>query len=95
LTILLIENRLDEHALGADRLLILERGRIRFDGPPRQVLSTHGQAIMEELGLWVPQCSEVEILLRQSHSRSAPIVPLSVPEALEVYREAGAEIRFA
>jgi energy-coupling factor transport system ATP-binding protein len=86
LTLLLIENRLDEHALGADRLLVLDHGRIRFDGPPREVLSTHGQAIMEELGLWVPQCSEVEILLRQRCSRSAPTVPLSVPEALDAYR---------
>lgn len=85
LTVLVIENRLDELDPRIDRLLVLDRGDLRFDGPPREVLEQHGDEIMEELGLWVPQCCELELLFRRDRSRRSTTLPVTVNEALAAY----------
>ncbi len=85
LTVLVIENRLDRLDPRVDRLVILDRGRIRFDGAPREVLTEHGQVILDELGLWVPQCAEVGLVLQRRGSPSFSTLPLTVDEAVETY----------
>ncbi len=85
LTILVIANRLDALDPRLDRLLVLDRGRLRFDGRPRDIVSEHGETLMEELGLWVPQCAELELLLRRRNPRPHQRLPITVGEALEAY----------
>ncbi len=83
-TILIFENKVDQLAAIADRLLVLDSGRLAFDGPPREVLEKHGDTLVNELGVWIPQVSEVEIGLRKKHV-VGPMVPLSVSEAVDAY----------
>lgn len=85
LTILVIENRLEDLDPRVDRLLVMDAGRLRFDGAPRQVLDEHGEEIMDELGLWVPQCCELELLLRRERARRTGSLPVTVAEALKAY----------
>jgi energy-coupling factor transport system ATP-binding protein len=85
LTVLVIENRLDDLDTRVDRLLVLDRGRLCFDGPPREVLADHGETIMEDLGLWVPQYSELELQLRRKRARVFPSLPVTLDEALAAY----------
>lgn len=84
-TILIFENKVDQLAGIADRLLVLDGGRLAFDGPVREVLEEHGDTLVDELGVWIPQVSEVELgLRRRKHVRSA-VFPLSLNEAVEQY----------
>jgi len=85
LTILVIENRLEDLDPRVDRLLVMDAGRLRFDGAPRRVMDEHGEEIMDELGLWVPQCCELELLLRRERARSSRSLPVTVAEALQAY----------
>jgi energy-coupling factor transport system ATP-binding protein len=84
-TIVIFENKVDQLAALADRLVVLDRGRLAFEGPPREVLEEHGEVLANELGVWIPQVSEVELGLRQRKHISAPRLPLSLPEAIDAY----------
>lgn len=84
-TILIFENKVDQLASIADRLLVLDNGSLAFDGPVRQVLEEHGDTLVNDLGVWIPQVSEVELgLRRRKHIRSA-VFPLSLQEAVTQY----------
>ena len=84
-TIFIFENKVDQLAAIADRLLVLQNGALAFDGPVRQVIEEHGAALVEDLGVWIPQVSEVELGLRhRKHIRSA-VFPLSLSEAVAEY----------
>ena len=83
-TILIFENKVDQLAAIADRLLVLDHGHLAFDGPPRDVLEKHGDRLANELGVWIPQVSEVEVGLRKKNI-GARLIPLSVAEAVDAY----------
>ena len=84
-TILIFENKVDHLASLADRLLVLDGGSLAFDGPVREVLEEHGDTLVNDLGVWIPQVSEVELgLRRRKHIRSA-VFPLSLGEAVEQF----------
>jgi energy-coupling factor transport system ATP-binding protein len=57
-TLILVEHQINRLAAMADRVVVLDAGRIRYDGSPREVLREHGRSIRDELGLWIPQVSE-------------------------------------
>jgi energy-coupling factor transport system ATP-binding protein len=61
ITLLNITHRLEE-ALQADRILVLERGRIIFDGTPRRLLGE--RALLETMGWEVPPLTRLAELLR-------------------------------
>lgn len=84
-TVLIFENKVDQLAALADRLLVLDRGRLAFEGRPREVLEEHGDVLANQLGVWIPQVSEVELGLRQKKHIRAPRLPLSLPEAIDAY----------
>jgi energy-coupling factor transport system ATP-binding protein len=57
-SVLIIEHKLDELVEQVDSIAVLDwEGKIALDGPPRQVLE-EGRALLEELGVWLPQVSE-------------------------------------
>lgn len=70
--LLIIEQRLHEFIAEADRLIVLHRGRVVADGPPRQVLSQE----IEAYSLNLPP------LVRLFRAQGWPGTPLSLEEAL-------------
>lgn len=80
-TILVFENKVDEFLPQADRLLVLDRGRVMLDGPPRAVLAQHGERLMAEFGVWIPQPSALALQLLPPEARGPERMPLTVEEA--------------
>ena len=62
-TIILVSHSMEEMARTADRLVVVNDGRIPFQGPPREVFR-HGPEL-ERMGLGVPQMTRVFSRLRQ------------------------------
>lgn len=87
LAILAIEKYLDQVLDLADRLIVLDRGRVRFDGPPRDVVRDHGPELLDELGLWLPQTAELETLVATKTRQRAQYVPFTPAEGREVYAD--------
>lgn len=89
ITILLVTRELDEFLAEADQLLVLECGRLRAAGAPRQVLAEHGPYMVESLGVWLPETSEIGIELAQAGLLPAGCVPIKVRETIAALSEAG------
>jgi ABC-type multidrug transport system ATPase subunit len=62
ITVILITHHADE-AVDADRILVMERGRVAMDGSPAEVFSDLER--IRELGLEAPQITSVADALRQ------------------------------
>lgn len=62
ITIILITHFMEE-AVQADRVIVMEEGKIVIDGTPKQVFSNVKK--MKEIGLDVPQVTEVAALLKE------------------------------
>jgi len=76
LTVIIVEHDITLLAARADRLLVMDEGKIQFSGTPRDVLRANGQTIRDELGLWIPQASEFALEL-EAAGRSIRPFPLS------------------
>ena len=77
ITTLLITHHMDE-AVRADRVVVIDNGRVVMDGTPRQVFA-HTQEIFA-LGLAVPQATELATALGIGGS---PLTPLEGADAVE------------
>lgn len=82
ITIIVVEHRLDLLAGIATRILIMQDGTIRLDGPPREVLSKREA---ELAGIGIPTVTRLYTLLRQS-GLSIGQPPLSPHELAELLR---------
>ena len=80
LTILLVEHRLDVVSRYADRVVVMDGGKIRLDGPPRQVYDDQARLI----GVGLPRVTMLCHLLRREG--------FDLPNPITV-EEASAEIR--
>lgn len=76
MTILLVEHRLDLVSRDASRILLMDKGSIVADGPPREVLTS---PIAEDIGIGIPKATTV---YRHLKSKGIDIgdVPLSGEE---------------
>ncbi len=82
-TIVLITHHMDE-AAQADRLVVMDQGRIIADGPPKQVFQQ--VELLKSVGLTVPETVGLLDQLRQG-GVDVPLDALSVEEcAQEIYR---------
>jgi energy-coupling factor transport system ATP-binding protein len=81
-TILVFENKVDEFLPEADRLVVLDKGRVVLDGPPRAILAEHGDWLSNELGVWIPQVSALALELLPPERRDPASMPLTVGEAV-------------
>ncbi len=86
ITVLLAEHRLELVAPYADRVVVMSRGRIALDGPPREVLASEEAA---RLGVGIPKVVRLYELLAEAGLR-VPEVPLS-PEELAALLKGVAE----
>jgi energy-coupling factor transport system ATP-binding protein len=85
-TVILVSKFMDDFVEFADKLIVLNRdGRVFADGSPRDVLAMHGHTLVNELGVWIPQVSQVELELRRL-GRSAESMPLTLEEAYASYK---------
>lgn len=80
-SVLIIEHKLDELVEQVDSIAVLDwEGKIALDGPPRQVLA-EGRAILEQLGVWLPQVCELANRLLDNGLALEPY-PITIGEAV-------------
>lgn len=85
ITCVVIENRLDDLAPLADRVVVMDTsGRIAYDGTPREVFR-HGRDIVQRLGVEIPQVTELALALRETvvELSDSDTLPLTIDEAVE------------
>ncbi len=73
ITVLLVEHRLDMASPYADRMVVMDRGRVVLDGPPEEVLTSRRA---RELGVGIPKVIRLYELLAEEGLK-LPEVPLS------------------
>ena len=83
ITILLVTRELDEFLAQADQLLVMEKGCLRAVGAPREVLAEHGSYMVESLGVWLPETSEIAIELSPGNRGQNQSVPITVSETIQ------------
>ena len=91
-TIILVSHSMEEVARTVDRLVVVNDGRIPFQGPPREVFR-HG-AELERMGLGVPQMTRVFSRLRAMGvdiDASVYTIPQAKETILRRLREKGVE----
>jgi energy-coupling factor transport system ATP-binding protein len=81
-TIIMIEHNIDELTCHADRLVVMDQGRIVKDGPTRDVLEDID--LLTGLGLYPPQVTQVGFHLRQMGYKIDPL-PITPEEAVETF----------
>jgi energy-coupling factor transporter ATP-binding protein EcfA2 len=82
ITVIVIEHNVDSVMSHADRLLLMEEGTIKFDGPPREMMQERGRFIIDTLGLRIPQISELALGMQEKGVELSPF-PLTIEEAIE------------
>lgn len=82
MTILLVIRELDEFLAQADQLLVLKEGRMLAAGKPDQVLRDCGQEMIHELGVWLPETSEIGLGLRDALCLPDQPIPITIPETI-------------
>ena len=91
-TIIIVSHSMEEVARTVDRLVVVNDGRIPFQGPPREVFR-HG-AELERMGLGVPQMTRVFSRLRAMGvdiDASVYTIPQAKETILRRLREKGVE----
>lgn len=68
-TLILIEHKLDAVFELADRMLVMDEGRIILDGKPFEILC-HEEEKLKKLGIYPPQLTEIAHLLRLDSEKS-------------------------
>jgi energy-coupling factor transport system ATP-binding protein len=88
-TIVLVEHRVDELADRVSRVVMMEEGRIVFDGLPREAfarrrLAATAKDVVQSSGAWFPQLAEFgfELAVRTGQTANAAWIPLNQAEAL-------------
>lgn len=86
ITMILIEHKLDEIIRLADKIAVMNDGCIVDVGPPRELLRRQAGYIMEKLGLFIPQVSEIAYLVSKKghHFDSFPMIVDEFPKNLRV-----------
>jgi energy-coupling factor transport system ATP-binding protein len=87
MTILMVTQDMERLVENADRILVLSKGQLILDGPPREICM-HADAL-ERVGIRVPQVTEfmISLLARLNRSPQAATLPLTVAEAERMYRD--------
>ncbi len=89
ITVLLVTRELDELLAEADQLLVLADGALVAAGRPRQVLAEHGREMVESLGIWLPETSEIGVALQTAGLAHDRPIPITVAETLALLADEG------
>jgi len=76
ITVILVEHRLDLAAKYADHIVIMDQGKIRFDGATREILSKEDTRL---IGVGIPKATLLYQMLNKKGALKAEI-PLSSSE---------------
>jgi energy-coupling factor transporter ATPase len=85
ITVVLVEHRLDLTAKYTDHLIVMDKGRVRFEGDPRQILNSEETRLM---GVGIPKATLLFQLLKKSRFNLKEETPLSSEELANQLLEA-------
>jgi energy-coupling factor transporter ATP-binding protein EcfA2 len=85
LTVVLVEHRLDLTAKYANHIVIMDQGRVRFDGETRSILNNEETRLM---GVGIPKATLLYELLQKEGANLGSVTPLSSDELAKMVKEA-------
>jgi energy-coupling factor transporter ATPase len=85
MTVVLVEHRLDLTAKYADHIIIMDEGKVRFDGETREVLSNEETRL---IGVGIPKATLLYQMLKKDNADLGDVTPLSSDELAEMLLEA-------
>ena len=85
ITVVLVEHRLDLTAKYSDHIIIMDEGRVCFDGNPREILSTEEVRL---IGVGIPKATLLYQMLRKEGMNLSDAPPLSSEEMATLLLEA-------
>jgi energy-coupling factor transporter ATP-binding protein EcfA2 len=94
ITIIVIEHNVDSVMCHADRLILMEKGTIRYNGPPRELMREKGRFILDDLGLRIPQVCELGLMMEEKGLSLRPF-PLTVHEAAQAISQQNGRLEFS
>lgn len=77
ITVVLVEHRLDLTAKYSDHIIIMDEGKVLFDGNPREILSTEEVRL---IGVGIPKATLLYQMLRKEGVNLSDATPLSSGE---------------
>jgi energy-coupling factor transporter ATP-binding protein EcfA2 len=85
LTVVLVEHRLDLTAKYANHIIIMDQGKVRFDGETRSILSNEETRL---IGVGIPKATLLYELLQKEGANLGGVTPLSSDELAKTITEA-------
>lgn len=85
ITVVLVEHRLDLTAKYANHIIIMDEGKVCFDGNPREILSTEETRL---IGVGIPKATLLYQLLKKEGFNLNSLTPLSSEELATLLLEA-------
>jgi len=85
ITVVLVEHRLDLTAKYADHIIIMDEGKICFDGNPREILSAEETRL---IGVGIPKATFLYHILQKDGVNLSNFTPLSSEEMAKLLQEA-------
>jgi energy-coupling factor transporter ATPase len=85
ITVVLVEHRLDLTAKYTDHIIIMDKGKVCFDGDPREILSTEETRL---IGVGIPKATLLYQILKKESVDLSNLVPLSSEELATLLLEA-------
>lgn len=89
ITVLLVTRELDEFLAEADQLFVMAEGSIVTSGRPYDVLREQGDYMVDSLGVWLPETSELGIALKREGLIKGAEIPITVHETLSMLEREG------
>ncbi len=77
ITVILVEHRLDLTAKYTNHLIVMDEGKIRFEGPPREILSNDETRL---IGVGIPKATLLYQMLKKDGLNLSDTTPLSSEE---------------
>jgi energy-coupling factor transporter ATPase len=85
ITVVLVEHRLDLTAKYANHIIIMDEGKVCFDGNPREILNAEETRL---IGVGIPKATFLYHILKKEGVHLGAITPLSSEEMTKLLQEA-------
>ena len=85
ITVVLVEHRLDLTAKYANHIIIMDEGKVCFDGNPREILNTEETRL---IGVGIPKATFLYYILQKEGVNLGDVTPLSSEELAKRLQEA-------